>query len=99
MNGYMKFISQQVRISSGNTTRKNCSMRFSMSLRRTTLLSQTHTTSCLYFRPENAKAIFVAMPEIIEKYHKRVAEDAKRMKIEQLKAELELLKEGEDGKD
>ena len=60
--------------------------------------SDSHN-KCLYFRPENAKAIFVAMPEILEKYHKRVAEDAKRMKIEQLKAELELLKEGEDGKD
>ena len=60
--------------------------------------SDSHN-SCLYFRPENAKAIFVAMPGILEKYHKRVAEDAKRMKIEQLKAELERLKEGEDEKD
>lgn len=52
--------------------------------------SDSHN-NCLYFRPENAKAIFVAMPGILENYHKRVAEDAKRMKIKQLKAELENL--------
>jgi hypothetical protein len=52
--------------------------------------------NCLYFRPANAKVVFDALPTILEKYYKRVNEDAKRMRIEALKAELERLKEEEE---
>jgi hypothetical protein len=46
------------------------------------------TNKALYFTSENAKIIHEAYPAIVKKYRDMVEEDAKRIKIEKMKAEL-----------